>query len=120
MTRSWQSAKELVNPHATRRLWPMTTRGMPGIVTPVDSKSSPARTWAAYQTDGSEGARWGSLQRIGRPVALRSADNTPELLAPPAEGIQRAASANMPVKFSRATPDPAACAVSLRIVGLAS
>ena len=70
ITRSWQSAKELVNPQATRLLWPMITNGMPGMVTPVDSKSSPAWTWAAYQIDGIPGTRCGSLQRIGRPVAF--------------------------------------------------
>ena len=84
-----------MNPQATRRLWPMITNGIPGMVTPVDSKSSPAWTWAAYQMDGIPGTRCGSLQRIGLPEDVRSPDTTQELLIPPAVGIHRAASRNI-------------------------
>src|SRR5207302_7629811 len=94
MTRSWQSANELVNPQATRRLCPMITKGMPAMVTPEVSKSEPARTWAAYQTEGRDGVRCGSLQSIGRPETVREPDTTQELLAPAIDGSQRAASRN--------------------------
>ncbi len=120
MTRSWQSAKELVNPQATRLLWPMMTNGIPGIVTPVDSKSSPALTCAAYQIDGIPGTRCGSLQRMGRPVDVRSPDTTHELLIPPAVGIQRAASRNIASSWDRVSVPPAALTVLARMVGLAS
>ena len=120
MTRSWQSAKEFVNPQATRVLWPMITKGMPGMVTPVDSKSSPARTWAAYQIEGIPGTRCGSLQRIGLPEGVRSPETTQELLIPPAVGIHRAASRNIISSCERVSPPPAARRVPARTVGLAS
>ena len=120
MTRSWQSANELVNPHATRALWPMITSGIPGRVTPVDSKSSPARTCAAYQTDGTLGARCGSLQRSGRPEAVRLPLTTHELLPPPAPGIHRDVSWNMAASAARFSPAPATEAVSARMTGLAA
>src|ERR1019366_9182943 len=116
----WQSAKEFVKPHATRLLCPMITKGIPGMVTPVDSKSSPARTWAAYQIGGMPGTRCGSLQRIGRPDAVRSPETTQELLMPPAVGIQRAASRNMVSSWDRVSLPPAARTVAARMVGLAS
>src|ERR1700683_2618376 len=98
----------------------MITNGIPGMVTPVDSKSSPARTCAAYQMEGIPGTRWGSLQRIGRPVAVRSPDTTHALLIPPAVGIQRAASRNIARSCDRVSLPPAALRVLARIVGLAS
>ena len=120
MTRSWQSAKELVNPQATRLLWPMITKGSPGMVTPVDSKSSPAWMCAAYQIDGMPGTRWGSLQRIGRPEDERSPETTHELLIPPAVGIHRAASRNIARSSDRTSAPPEARSVFARMVGLAS
>src|SRR5438309_2624196 len=98
----------------------MTMKGSPGSVTPADSKSSPARTWAAYQRDGIDGVTWGSLQSSGRPLAVLAPATTQELLAPPAVGIQRAASANRASAPARGAVVPAARRVSARIVGLAS
>src|ERR1700686_1433401 len=98
----------------------MITNGIPGMVTPVDTKSSPAGTWAAYQMEGIPGTRCGSLQRIGRPDAVRSPETTQELLIPPAVGIQRAASRNMVSNRMRASLPPAARTVAARMVGLAS
>src|ERR1022692_1386619 len=97
----------------------MITNGIPGMVTPVDSKAAPAWTCAAYQIDGMPGTRCGSLQRIGRPDAVRSPETTQELLMPPAVGIQRAASRNMVSSWDRVSP-PAARTVLARTVGFAS
>ena len=120
MTRSWQSAKELVNPQATRLLWPMITNGMPGMVTPVDSKSSPARTWAAYQIEGIPGTRCGSLQRIGRPDAVRSPETTQELLIPPAVGSSEPPHGTSSAAASGCRCRPPRGTVPARMVGLAS
>ena len=76
--------------------------------------------WAAYQIDGIPGTRCGSLQRIGRPVAVRSPETTHELLMPPAVGIQRAASRNIDRSWERVSLPPAAFTVFARMVGLAS
>ncbi len=73
----------LVSPHASRALWPMITKGVEGSVTPVTS-SPAATTCTSYQIDGISTARWGSLASRGRPVALRVAAATTQLLLPPA------------------------------------
>src|SRR5258708_26268322 len=103
-----------------RRLWPMIGKGRPARVTPVDSKSSPATTWAWYQIDGADGGRWGSLQSMGRPVAVIVPSITQLLLAAPAVpgGVQRAASRNS----SMASPPCAAAGrpVSVRVGGVAA
>src|SRR2546422_386020 len=98
----------------------MITSGIPGRLTPVDSKSSPARMCAAYHTDGTLGARCGSLQRSGRPVLVRLPLTTHELLPPPAPGIHRDVSWNMAASAARLSPVPATPAVSERITGLAA
>src|ERR1700693_2550365 len=97
----------------------MITNGRPGMDTPLDSKSSPAWMCAAYQIDGMPGTRCGSLQRIGRPVAERSPETTHEVLMPPAVGIQRAASRNIPRRCERPSAPPDARRVAPRIVGFA-
>src|SRR5581483_4625294 len=103
-----------------RRLWPISGKGRPGMVTPVDSKSSPATTWAWYQIDGALGGRWGSLQSMGRPLAVMVPSTTQLLLVAPAVavGIQPAASWNSAAPSP--PPDAALPAAAARMVGLVS
>src|ERR1700680_3415474 len=100
-----------------RRLWPMIGKGWPANVTPVLSKSSPARMWAANQIDGTVGSRWGSLQSSGRPSAVRLGDPAQALLAPTELGSQ-AAAARYSWRSSAPAVGPASRAVSARMVGL--
>src|SRR5215472_772827 len=83
----------------------MTTNGMPTNPAPATSRSPRTSTWASYQTLGTLGGRWGSLQRIGRPVAERRPSTTQLLLAigDPPDGSQRAASASAPRSASTAS-----------------
>src|SRR5690606_225617 len=48
---------------------PMMTPGAPGIDTPITLTPGPLRC-TAYQIDGSDVSRCGSLQRMGAPVAV--------------------------------------------------
>ena len=57
-------------PQAMRRLWPISTIGMPGNEKPATSKR-PAWSPFSYQTDGMSSSRWVSLASIGLPVAVR-------------------------------------------------
>jgi hypothetical protein len=68
-----------------RALWPITTKGAEGSVTPATSRPA-ATTWASYQTDGISTARWGSFASSGRPVAERVGAIT-QLLLPPARVV---------------------------------
>ena len=96
MTRSWQSAKELVNPQATRVLWPMITNGIPGMVTPVDFEvlARPGRA-PRTRSRACPGPGAGRCRESAVQIVVRSPETTQELLMPPAVGIQRAASRNM-------------------------
>lgn len=67
--RSELSASPKVTPQATCPLWPMGKAGSPLNVAPTRPHVG-ARTCARYQCGGSPGARWGSLARMGRPVAV--------------------------------------------------
>src|ERR1035437_11115701 len=97
----------------------MMGNGCPAKVTPVVSKSLPARMWAANHTDGTDGSRWGSLQSMGRPGVVRSPDTAHALLAPTELGSQRAGSWNTAGTSSPAC-GPVLERVSARMVGLAS
>ena len=79
--RSWTSAPEFVKPQAMRRLWPITTNGTPGIVTPMTSRPAATRC-ISYQTDGNSTSRCGSLASSGRPLAVRLPAITQLLLLP--------------------------------------
>ena len=65
--KSCTSAPVLVMPHATRALWPSTTNGTPGIVTPEISRPAATRC-SSYQTEGNSIGRCGSFARIARPL----------------------------------------------------
>src|ERR1035438_65818 len=53
-----------------RWLWPTTTPGAPGRVTPATARPGACR-WAMYQMPGREYSRCMSLERIGLPEAVR-------------------------------------------------
>ncbi len=76
--KSASSAMTLVNPQPWWGVWPIRGRGMPGIKTPVTLRSL-ARMVPSHQMGGWEKPRWGSLQRIGLPVADLAPETTQEL-----------------------------------------
>ena len=82
------SGPRLVKPQAMSALWPMMTPGTPENVKPdVSSVQSAVRARQCrpicIQMPGWLMPRWGSLARIGLPVALCSPSTTHELLPIP-------------------------------------
>jgi hypothetical protein len=69
--RSAESLHPAVMPHAAWPLWPVGKAGLPTKDAPATAHSG-VRTWARYQGAGIEGARCGSLARIGLPLAVRA------------------------------------------------
>ena len=70
-------------PHATSRLWPITTPGTPGTPAPIASRLPPER-WTTWNMPGTAARRCGSLASSGAPLAVREPATAHALEAPPA------------------------------------